>query len=131
MMRNSTNYFANPKVEITKDGEAVDANKLKFLNEILTLLTCAENCYRNGNHVCLGNICNLLAFIAILMKEYIITLRIYSVAAQMLMMLKQWQLAADMYVRLNNCATTIDIDVKVKMYSYKQLGICFMKLKEY
>ena len=115
MMRNSTKYFANPTVD-TIGGKPVDSNKLKFLNEILSLLACAEDCYRNGNHNLLGNVCNITAFIAILMKEYIIALRIYSVAAQMLMMLKQWQLAADMYVRLCNCATTIDMDIKVKMY---------------
>jgi hypothetical protein len=36
-----------------------------------------------------------------------------------------------MYFRLINCAQTADIDLKVKMYSYKQLAICFMKLKEH
>jgi hypothetical protein len=80
MMRNSAKYFSNPKIDHVK-GEAVDSNKMKFLEEVTTLLKCAENCYRRSNHILLGNVSNILAFMGILMKEYILATRIYSVAA--------------------------------------------------
>ena len=78
----------------------------------------------------LANVVNVLAFLAVVMKEFILAMKVYSLAAQMYLVLKHYRFALDFYNKLRNCAHTAQ-DLIVKMYAYKQMGHCYAKMKMY
>jgi len=59
----------------------VDVDKKQFLQELVKLLVLVDQHYKRKEVIELANVANIIAFLAVVMREFTIALKIYSLTA--------------------------------------------------
>ena len=71
-----------------------------------------------------------LAFMGLATKELQISKRAFNLLGHIFLNWKLYSKSIDAFGKLGEC-TYLDGDLSTLMYSYKQIGFCYQKLKEY
>ena len=108
----------------------VDLDKRQFLKELLKLFAHVDVYLKKKEYIALANLGVAVAFLAVLIRQFTVALKVYSMFAQVFLVNRQYRLANDFYNKLRNCAHSAQ-DIVVKMYAYKQLGHCYGKQEKY
>lgn len=108
----------------------VDSDKMYFLNELMKLLAYAENYYKEKEYMGFYNSAMVIAYLCIQMRHFKMAGKVYSLFAQMLLDVKKYELALELYRKLRNCAHT-NQDAVTKLYVYKQMAYANSQMKKY
>ena len=85
---------------------------------------------RKKDWIALSNLAMTIGFLAVIIRQYNLVMKVYSMFAQIFLVNKQYRLANDFYNKLRNCAHSAQ-DIVVKMYAYKQMGHCYSRQEKY
>ena len=108
----------------------VDLDKKQFLKELLKMFAHVEVYLRKKEFIALSNLGMAIAFLAVMIRQFNVAMKVYSMFGQIFLVNRQYRLANDFYNKLRNCAHSAQ-DIVVKMYAYKQMGHCFAKQEKY